>query len=72
MQFNVASGKHLEIIDAIDFKQAAKSFILSLLDSDTEPQLGELIHVSCITTESYLHCDEVLLALNSNELKVCD
>jgi hypothetical protein len=72
MEFNVASGKHSKVIDANSFDQAAQTFLLSLMTDGSKPKLGEIIHVTCTTTEAYLDSNDALLALEVNHMKVHD
>ncbi len=69
MKFDVRSGKHFKTVDASGFNQAANVFLTDLLSSGNS-KVGDVIHVSCTSTEVYLNTTDVLRRLNKSKLKI--
>ena len=68
MQFKVICGKHTRILDGpTDFQQAGRAFLREILTEEPEPKLGEVIHVSCVSTEAYLDSSDLLRPIDTEQ-----
>lgn len=64
MLFNVQSGKHSLDVEALNFDQAAETFLKTILDTEN-PLVGDIIKVSIPVNESYFFTADAIKKIDN-------